>query len=527
MLHAEIASRLAAVVCLLALVVASIPDEASGAELRLKGPELVQLLKSGDRRGFDNAVVTTTIDLRKLEVVKSAFTCRECTFKGDVLASDIVFSQAVDLSGSRFNGRVDLRGAAFEATVLFGSPRDDENHRTVFGRPVDFTLATFGDFAGFQWVKFADGADFTLARFRADSVFADSDFTQLADFANAMFAARTSFERGVFRGRDDDPVVRFAGAVFHAGADFRQRDFEGMAVFDRAEFQDRVDFSQTTFTAEASFVDSRFNRGSTFFGAQFTAKDASGFAATFERASASGTLDFDETAFSNIVQFRRLVADSVGLDGAAFNAGRTLGMERISVANLHLAVEDVEHLRADDPDRAQQEILQLIESSARAREDLVLANDARYRLQVLASYDDLWPTRIADMVFYRGAAGYFVRPRRPLLVLLALALTMVLGRTFLVPNPQRVSGEPAAGRQPRTRTRVGRWTSRSFARLGQLLSELVETLALVGRGSSAHEHRGGPLFRLEVFAYRALLVCALLGLANTNPTLRDMLDALR
>ena len=33
--------------------------------------------------------------------------------------------------------------------------------------------------------------------------------------------------------------------------------------------------------------------------------------------------------------------------------------------------------------------------------------------------------------------------------------------------------------------------------------------------------------RIEVFAYRLLFVCALIGLANSNPTLRQMFDAIR
>jgi hypothetical protein len=533
---AGIGSRLAAIACVVALVLASRADEASGAGIRLTGPELVQLLNSGRSREFEHAVVTTTLDLRQLEVVKQSFRCRKCVFTGDVFASDVRFTRSVDLSQSRFKGRVDLHGAAFEATALVGSPSDNADDRTVFEGQVDFTLTTFADFAGFQWVKFENDTDFTLARFRADTVFDDADFNQLVDFGSALFAARASFERGGFRGGDDDSrkcsydemvpeAVRFTSAVFRAGANFRQRCFPGVATFDRAEFQDLADFSQATFAGEASFVDSRFSHGGTFFAAHFTAEVESGFAATFERTSASGTLDFDETTFSNDLQLRRLVANAVRFNGAEFNTGPTLGMEQISVSNLQLAVEDVKHLTAEDPERAQKDVLQLIESSARADEHLALANDARYRLQVLASHDDSWPRRIADAVFYRAAAGYFVRPRRPLLVLLGLAAAMVLIREVLVPALKRLRGNPLAGRP--ASSDVGQWMSRSLRGLGHLLNELVATLALVGRDSSAGERGGGSLARLEVFAYRALLVCALLGLANSNPTLRDMVDALR
>jgi hypothetical protein len=46
-----------------------------------------------------------------------------------------------------------------------------------------------------------------------------------------------------------------------------------------------------------------------------------------------------------------------------------------------------------------------------------------------------------------------------------------------------------------------------------------------GAGAGPHR-RGGNELLLETLAYRLLVVCALLGVANSNPTLRGMLDAL-
>jgi hypothetical protein len=51
-------------------------------------------------------------------------------------------------------------------------------------------------------------------------------------------------------------------------------------------------------------------------------------------------------------------------------------------------------------------------------------------------------------------------------------------------------------------------------------------LALVGRRRSDRDGSESSGRRLEIVAYRLLVVCALLGLANSNPTLRQMVDAL-
>jgi hypothetical protein len=53
--------------------------------------------------------------------------------------------------------------------------------------------------------------------------------------------------------------------------------------------------------------------------------------------------------------------------------------------------------------------------------------------------------------------------------------------------------------------------------------EVLDTLAYIapGHGEAAIGRR------FESTVYRVLVVCALFGLANSNPTLRQMLDALR
>jgi hypothetical protein len=54
---------------------------------------------------------------------------------------------------------------------------------------------------------------------------------------------------------------------------------------------------------------------------------------------------------------------------------------------------------------------------------------------------------------------------------------------------------------------------------------VLGTLALIGPNRGKDEQSRGR--QVEVLVYRVLFACALIGLANSNPTLREMFDALR
>jgi hypothetical protein len=158
----------------------------------------------------------------------------------------------------------------------------------------------------------------------------------------------------------------------------------------------------------------------------------------------------------------------------------------------------------------------MVEASANVRNDLSVANDAHYDLASLRSDGYWWPWRMLDRAFYGGIAGYFVRPFRPMVVLLLLAAILAVVRTVRAGS---VSAQPRRSRrwQPSI-ARAGAW-------LHRFTTELLDGLARIGRGATADPPSLGR--RLETFTYRVLIVCALLGFANSNPTLRQMLDALR
>jgi hypothetical protein len=98
-------------------------------------------------------------------------------------------------------------------------------------------------------------------------------------------------------------------------------------------------------------------------------------------------------------------------------------------------------------------------------------------------------------------AGYFVRPFRPLYWLLGLVIIAAFLRAL-------------------------RWKAREPGPVRRAWLKFVHALeyTITRRGEVPEEPK--PLRRLELTVYAVLLACFLLALANTNPTLRDMVDAI-
>jgi putative hydrolase of the HAD superfamily len=101
-------------------------------------------------------------------------------------------------------------------------------------------------------------------------------------------------------------------------------------------------------------------------------------------------------------------------------------------------------------------------------------------------------------------------------------LSAAVGRPLAAPDDASAP-KPNPGRSPRRR---GRWR-----RLGggfvSHVNDFLDTLTLIGPQRWSAAGGGQRLeLRLESVVYRVLLACALIGLANSNPTLRQLVDAL-
>ena len=462
----------------------------------MSGPALVRLLKKH--------VISEAVNLDQ-QVIDQPLICHKCTFESPITAVGATFKRTVDLSGSTFEGDVDMSQATFLAPALFGPGGPNTTKRpffcansadgTWFQGKTNFTLATFDSLAMFQAAVFSRQQTLDLVRFNADAV-----------FAQGCSQGTSYFRRAVFAGVADFGVYRF------------QRD----TLFDDAGFRSRPDFSQATFAAGASFLRTRFEQGATFEAAHFNASGESDDA--FIETVAGGALDFSSATFSGIAHFMNVrVSGDMSFEGATITPHCTsydnptkpdgertthcLYLDKFSAGTFELGVQPALHA-VYGPQRAA--ILEKIESSAKAADNLALANDAHYERQVLSSEKDSLPLYVLDFVFYRTLAGYLVRPLQPLVALLALAALITLVRDR--PSEEKEKTPPRSG--------IGRRVHEAGIRLG---TGYAKTLSLVGRGKAVTDPR--PLKSVEAFCYRLLLVCVLIGLANSNPTLRQMVDA--
>jgi len=438
-----------------------------------------------------------------LEAVPYALRCIDCVFEGGVVAGGSKVRGPVDLAGSTFEGIVDFRGvrfgrafdvegATFRAPALFGSPAkpvlsDPPRGHTEFAGTADFSLATFAQAATFERAWFDERTDFTFARFGTDVVFSYASASEAIAFDRAAFAGSAEFAGVSFDGPGS-----FKGAELHGPADFSLANFGDDAIFDYAHFGRDTAFLYTSFDAGGSFI----------------GIDAAG-GLDFTHSKIAETMDFDNARSARTVSF----AD------AEFDPSGTLTFNDASLGGLLVGVQAL--LRHVDPQVLgnRKQDLSLLDATARARNDLGLANDAHYNREVLHSGHMRWYWRPFNVVGYRYGAGYFVRPFNPLVILGVLVGVFALWRTYKRRRgPRQLDLDDARGHaEARPTARSARRFASAFA------AEYGKTFLTVIPGKGSNTETYGA----ELVLYRLLGACALVGFANSNPTLRQMFDALR
>ena len=468
----------------------------------MTGAMFEKLARTGEVK-LDGATITSKVDLSDGPVAKT-FTCLNCRFQQAFVAVDTTFGSLVDVRGSTFAGNVDFAKANFTAQAVFGSP----SSVTRFAASTDFSLATFHDLATFEDAIFQE-RDAKAARKSCDATVPDT-----TDFQLARFDAGATFATDAIYGDAD-----FRRALFTGTADLSNMRFLQQAMFDGTEFQGAVNLGAGNFKCSSSFESARLDKGASFVATTFPAQsDAPDISDSFQGLQCGGTLDFSFAELGRSVSFKNMVVNG----GITFHGAKLMSNGEVTWANVAATSLDMDVGQAkkaiDSTDLPT--VLADIESSAKASGDLGRANDADYELKVLASNQRGWFGHAVDVVFYRTMAGYLVRPLQPLAALLILAAIMTLvhaGRKAW-PHPAATS----RGWWNRCKSEAGR-IRRILPPLG---TAYLETLALVvpGKGPSPSQR---PIRWLEVIAYRLLFVCMLIGLANTNPTLRQMLDAIR
>lgn len=469
---------------------------------RMSGGELGTLLREGRGVALDAVRIVGSVDLAGVSV-QGSFRCRGCTFTGDIDARDAIFSSVVIIEGSRFLGRSDFTAATFNDTVVFR--RYGMNVFTSFDDNVLFSLARFDEPAVFDQVHFRGDAQFIGTRFLSDSSFAETEFEAKAFFGLAKFDGPALFsgqpvspgldlyggECGSFSGafRGD---VRFARASFGGHTDFTQRCFQGTANFERTTFAQGSDFSLGRFASTASFDRARFLDAAfvdTEFQAPVSAREVRAKTMTFDAATLTG-IDLTRSIISERVSF-----ENTELDGVVSLLDLRAGL-------LFLPIEALDRLD-DDTDR--ERTLRTMSRSAESEGNLESVMEIEF---LLAEEMTDATTGAMERLFRRyiggDVAGYFVRPMNPLKWLGRFLLAGFLLRLFF----------GVARTHPWSLRRPARAVNDTFS----------NAIGKKPRIDADFGFSDLPVI-VEWLATKALFACFVIALAKSNPTLKQLLDA--
>ena len=485
------AARLAiGITIALAALGVSAPVAAGQPAGDLAGEEVVRRLAAGQTVDLRGVTVTGDVDLTPLGMVTRPLRCQDCRLVGALRAPDVVFQRTLDLSGSTLSGPADLRGATFE------------------------------DLARFDGTELLAEADFTAARFAGDAAFTRGSFRTGASFAAATFAERADFTRRCFAGCERPPSCDGAPGA-DGGVDFSGASFSGEASFVLARFADQARLRGVELGGGARFLGACLNEG---LDLSLSTNDGT---LNFNGALASGVVDLSNVVSSGSLSLAGLRAlDVPGESGRVRTL--SLAMEQLSASSLSMEVSTVGHVLGPD---VQEEILALIEETAQADDNLALANDARYERLVRQERDGEW--RLADLVLYRGVAGYLVRPSHPLiafLAILALATLVRIARRGPAATPTGTGTGTEDPSHPIRRRVLAAEQAVTvvFASVAASLSVAFRP-TLRDAGHPEADRVGSYLVVAarwaEFLAYKVLLAVLLLTLANSYVAVRQIIDA--
>jgi uncharacterized protein YjbI with pentapeptide repeats len=560
-----------AVVCGLVAAISSSPTAAATT------PRLAEEIRADLLAGRSVLLPNKTAIVHDLvlpgRTVRSSLVCKVCTFSGAIRAPHARFEREIDLSGSKVRGVIDLESATFLGPVRFGrfsrarergSPLGLECERSeragvLFMNRVNLAFSTFEDDADFEQATFCERASFASARFRGAARFGHADFRSTSLFSVADFDHEAFFASANFGGE----LADFGAATFGGVADFRQAVLGGPIALRRefsitfadAVFRERADFSRVNFLQRTSFRDSRMADG-VFRAATFRPSEnveEGMILVSFDHATVGRRLDLDEATLMGAAELGWLSAATLSLHETRFRDPFALNAHAVSVGELVASLDALNHVEIEQDRIA---LLRLLESSAKARGELRLANDAHFRLQALEARNDWLPRRVVDYALYQHVAGYLVRPGYPLfwlIVVVFLATMMRTSRLMLKGRRRRTSepdaevgtpGMPAANEAQKNpsdahevQTRASPVREEQTARSDHSLRpDPVDSSPRDGLGQSvltafwltvAGRPEPSSLRRAELMVYVLLIACILVALANTNPTLREMIDTVR
>lgn len=501
----------------------------------LTAAEVRELIATAPRVDLFDVTIVGDLDLTSIGTVKVPLRCTRCRIEGSVLAPDVTFARQVDLDEVTVTGRVDLRGAVFAGPLLARSEGDLGEVRGL----ADFSFATFGDGAAFDGIHFGYVANFTGTRFASGASFIGATFESDARFDQATFGGFTSFS-GLRRGPAGDQRGTFKGP-----ATFRNARFAAVVDMTGGHYLDVLDLRGATFGEGLGLLGTTVGKGLLARGVAFSTLDARTL-----RAEA-GDIDFKEAKgralqlsgasvdTGSIVLTYAAVTDSVSLErirmrgtcpkpanaepGIPVPPGCIL-LEQLVTAQLQMDLSLVPRVFGEAPQR---NTLRAIEATERKDGNSDKANSAEYLLLRSEGQRKSGLAYLFDLVFYRGAAGYLVRPLHPLVTLLLVILVGWIVRLIYRDNRTGHMATDLKGAR--------RATVRLGARVAKWLEALTAALAAAFRPKPnitvAEEDRETPiayviagLLLLEYVASKALILVFFLCLANYNQTLRELIQ---
>lgn len=562
------------VTCLLLSGLAPAGVAAAPLDSSVPASDLVAEVAAGHSVDRTTIRVIGDLDLSSTDHASHVFRCTNCTFTGSFIASNVIFDRIVDLSGAEIHGRLDLSGAVFrDAFVMAATPERASN---VAG-PATFTLASFARRAGFEAASFGAAVDFRGAQFLATSSFADSEiagpvlfddasFKGDADFASSPGAPSSDGTGASTPGPPSDldcptgsrhafeAPASFAEATFDGAADFRERCFGSDVTFAATHFVS-ADFGLAAFRGRAVVDGASVTDGLSFRSALFADELSA------QRMLIGGTADFDGAVFIRSLRLFRTTV--LGL--ASFQEiliGGTIEIGGAQFARLHIDLDELDHVVGEaDRERA----LAMIESTARADGDLGLANDAAFMGAQMRAREDSGIQQVGD-VLAREAGGYLVKPSYPARAILLLLLLGTAVRTLLQILPRRPgrsgTAPPAQGSNPTDTSdqaqghasRVGPGRKRQAATAAELLrrhgsaalKRVLDLCLFVARASATslraairarpsdiaegernrlRAYLSAAIAASEWLSFKVLEAVLVIGLANSNPTLKQLLEA--
>lgn len=448
--------------------------------------------------------------------ISAPLRCRGCHFTGSFRAPEATFERGLDLEESVVDGDLDLSGTSFEDWANLDGAR--------IGGPTLLRGARFSEALSARDARFGGSVAFDRARVKGQVAFTRASFGDAATFTGTAFGAR---------------------------ADFGQSKYAAGARFDDVVFAGAPSFALGEFGSRASFNGVEFRSGGSFQFAHFA--DVS-----LERAVAAGPLALDGAVVDGEASFDGLTSTGeVSLDGVHVRPG-SLFVEQLAVEELTMDVGLVSAIRGR---AAQKHMLERLESTAKAREDLSTANDARFhRLSMMGEEKDGAAGLVDDG--NRLLAGYLVRPVRPVASFLGLvgAASLVrLGiRTFPGRRVDKTEPGTASASHDRARNTLRASDQHGRARIRVRPKELWDGAVYlwtafwkaVADGFQSVADSLGVAFRIrpdvakpeegrigsyaiaigrwmEYSMYKIMLAVMVLTIGNANPTVRELLESVR